>query len=138
MFLCSIFFNFSFVKSYEEIKEEDKKREEREKQRQERNSKKNYGRGCLLLIIIAIVGGGVSNFVEQQTVITIISVPIIIIFYYYFVRDAYSEKEVDEMFSFKGRDKDEKGLIKNYGTCPKCWRKISMMASKCPYCTADL
>ena len=119
-------------------KDIEKKREEREKQRQKRNSKKNYGRGCLLLLIIAFVGGGVSNYVDEQTVQIIISIPIVIIFYYYFIRDAYSEKQIDEMFSFKGRDKDDKGLIKNYGTCPKCWRKISMLASKCPHCTADL
>tara|TARA_B100000963_G_C22303738_1_gene526882 strand:- start:108 stop:476 length:369 start_codon:yes stop_codon:yes gene_type:complete len=119
-------------------KDIEKKREEREKQRQKRNSKKNYGRGCLLLLIIAFVGGGVSSYVDEQTVQIIIAIPIVIIFYYYFIRDAYSEKQIDEMFSFKGRDKDDKGLIKNYGTCPKCWRKISMLASKCPYCTADL
>jgi hypothetical protein len=26
----------------------------------------------------------------------------------------------------------------NWGICPQCFKKISLMASKCPYCTANL
>ena len=28
--------------------------------------------------------------------------------------------------------------VTNYGWCPACTKKISMIATKCPYCTADL
>jgi hypothetical protein len=31
-----------------------------------------------------------------------------------------------------------KSFITNIGYCPKCLREISMLAKKCPYCTADL
>jgi len=31
-----------------------------------------------------------------------------------------------------------KSIVTNYGWCPKCTKKISAIATKCPYCTADL
>mgnify|MGYP001282029375 CR=1 FL=1 len=33
---------------------------------------------------------------------------------------------------------DENALVTNYGVCPKCYKNISMLARKCPHCTADL
>ena len=30
------------------------------------------------------------------------------------------------------------GILSNYGYCPSCTKKISMLAKKCPHCTVDL
>jgi hypothetical protein len=38
----------------------------------------------------------------------------------------------------KERQQNTKTLITNFGVCPKCMSKISKIARKCPYCTADL
>ena len=35
-------------------------------------------------------------------------------------------------------ESDEKSIVTNLGFCPKCYRGISLIATKCPHCTADL
>ena len=45
------------------------------------------------------------------------------------------EKDLKKLREFNN---DENALVTNYGVCTKCYKNISMLARKCPYCTADL
>ena len=36
------------------------------------------------------------------------------------------------------QESKKSGLLHNFGYCPSCTKKISMLANKCPHCTADL
>ena len=35
-------------------------------------------------------------------------------------------------------ESDNKSIVTNVGFCPKCYKGISPIATKCPHCTADL
>ena len=47
--------------------------------------------------------------------------------------EAQKEKMMNKDYSEKA-----KGLVTNFGYCPSCTKKISLIATKCPYCTASL
>jgi hypothetical protein len=36
------------------------------------------------------------------------------------------------------QSRNSKSIVTNFGWCPQCTKKISAIATKCPYCTADL
>ena len=97
--------------------------------------KKYKGLGCVLLIVLPVVLGAFSNFVDEQILIMVMGIICIPIMFYLFIWREYTKEDIENTFSFKNFGK---GPVKNIGVCPKCWKKISVLSSKCPHCTANI
>lgn len=77
---------------------------------------------CMLGNILDIKNGlGLSNF---MAVMYMISFPLILV--------TSAGAWADSSGNVK------KGIRLGFGVCPNCYKKVSYLASKCPYCTSDL
>ena len=92
--------------------------------------------GTFIFFFLGMLGGVLlSSYFDNDNLFVLPVAGSLCLAYFFFWRKYF--KNAPNIFDIN-LDNIGEGPVKNYGTCPKCWRKISMLASKCPYCTADL